>query len=150
MIFQFQEENQILLTSLLTLMMPTEVVQNQIQFFVGGHMGFGRTTTMSKIQSNVHFDVTLDKLKIVHFIIGDLDIVIWEISTLSHTNQLMAMMKTQSITYVKILVWSYTFGFCILQTSSSLFFRFQILQPGLITIMETQMIQPVKIMVTDN
>ena len=67
-------------------MMPTEVVQNQIQFFVGGHMGFGRTTTMSKIQSNVHFDVTLDKLKIVHFIIGDLDIVIWEISTLSHTN----------------------------------------------------------------
>ena len=67
-------------------MMPMEVRQNQIQFFVGGHMEFGPTITMLRIQSNVHLDVTLEKLKIVRFIIGDLDIVIWAISTLTHTN----------------------------------------------------------------
>ena len=63
-----------------------EVLQNQIQFSAGGHMEFGPTTTMSRIQSNVHFDVILEKLKIVPFIIGDLDIAIWGISILTNTN----------------------------------------------------------------
>ena len=85
-------------------MMPMEVLQNQIQFFACGHMEFGPTIIMSRIQSNVHFDAILEKLTIVHFIIGDLDIVIWEISTLSHTIYLVTMMKTQNITYEKILV----------------------------------------------
>ena len=85
-------------------MMPMEVRQKQIQFFVGGHMEFGPTMTMLRIQSNVHFDAILEKLTIVHFIIGDLDIVIWEISTLSHTICLVTMMKTQNITSEKILV----------------------------------------------
>ena len=85
-------------------MMPMEVALNRIQFFVGGHMEFGPIMTMWRIQSNVHFDAILEKLTIVHFIIGDLDIVIWEISTLSHTIYLVTMMKTQNITYEKILV----------------------------------------------
>ena len=67
-------------------MMPMEVRQNQIQFFVGGHMEFGPTIIMSRIQSNVHFDVILEKLKIVPFIIGDLDIAIWEISIMPNTD----------------------------------------------------------------
>ena len=92
------------LTSLLTLMMPMEVLQNQIQFSAGGLMEFGLTTTMLRIQSNVHFDVILEKLKIVPFIIGDLDIAIWEISIMPNTDQLVVMMKTQSITFGKILV----------------------------------------------
>ena len=104
MTFQFQEGNQILLTSVLTFMMPMEMLQNQIQFLVRGHTEFGPTTTMLRTQSNVHSDVTLEKLKIVHFTIGDLDIVTWVISTLIQTNQLGTMMKTQSIKYVKILV----------------------------------------------
>ena len=82
MTFQFQEGNQILLTSVLTFMMPMGMLQNQIQFLVGGHTEFGPTTTMLRTQSNVHSDVTLEKLKIVHFTIGDLDIVTWVISTL--------------------------------------------------------------------
>ena len=85
-------------------MMRMEVALNRIQFFVGGHMEFGPIMTMWRIQSNVHFDATSEKLTIVHFIIGDLDIVIWEISTLSHTIYLVTMMKTQNITYEKILV----------------------------------------------
>ena len=67
-------------------MMPMEVLQNQIQFFAGGHMEFGPTIIMSRIQSNVHFDVILEKLKIVPFIIGDLDIAIWEISIMPNTD----------------------------------------------------------------
>ena len=46
MTFQFQEDNQILLTSVLTFMMPMGMLQNQIQFLVGGHTEFGPTTTM--------------------------------------------------------------------------------------------------------
>ena len=74
------------LTSLLTLMMPMEVLQNQIQFFACGHMEFGPTIIMSRIQSNVHFDVTLDKSIIVPFIILDLDIAIWAISMVNGTD----------------------------------------------------------------
>ena len=83
MTFQFQEDNQILLTSVLTFMMPMEMLQNQIQFLVGGHTEFGPTTTMLRTRSNVHSDVTLEKLKIVHFTIGGLDVVTWVISTLT-------------------------------------------------------------------
>ena len=67
-------------------MMPMEVLQNQIPFSAGGHMEFGLTTTMLRIQSNVLFDVILEKLKIVPFIIGDLDIAIWEISIMPNTD----------------------------------------------------------------
>ena len=67
-------------------MMPMEVLPNQIQFSAGGLMEFGLTTTMLRIQSNVHFDVILEKLKIVPFIIGDLDIAIWEISIMPNTD----------------------------------------------------------------
>ena len=67
-------------------MMPMEAALIQIQFFVGGHMEFGPTIIMSRIQSNVHFDVTLDKSIIVPFIIGDLDIAIWAISMVNGTD----------------------------------------------------------------
>ena len=87
-----------------TLMMPMEVLQNQIQFLDGGHMEFGPTTMMWKIQNNVPFDAILEKWTVVHFIIGDLDIVIWDISMGVGINQLVAMMETPSIIYGKIMV----------------------------------------------
>ena len=45
----------------LTLMMPMEVLQNQIQFLDGGHMEFGPTTMMWKLQNNVPLDAILEK-----------------------------------------------------------------------------------------
>ena len=56
-----------------------EVVQNQIQSFIGGHMEFGRITTMLKIQNNALFGVISDEWRVVRSITGDLDIVNWDI-----------------------------------------------------------------------
>ena len=67
-------------------MMLMEVLHMQIQFLVGGHMEFGANMIMLRLRSNVHFDVILEKLKIVPFIIGDLDIAIWEISIMPNTD----------------------------------------------------------------
>ena len=53
-----------------------EVLQNLIQYFDGGHMGFGLIIVMLRTLSNVHLDVILEKTGVVHSIIGDLDIVI--------------------------------------------------------------------------
>ena len=63
-----------------------EVLHMKIQFLVGGHMEFGANMIMSRLRNNVHFDVILEKLKIVPFIIGDLDIAIWEISIMPNTD----------------------------------------------------------------
>ena len=46
------------LSLVLTLTMPMEVLHNQIQFLDGGHMEFGPTTIMWKIQNKVPLDAT--------------------------------------------------------------------------------------------
>ena len=94
-------------------MMLMEVLQNLIQFFDGGHTGFGLIIVMLRILSNVHLDVILEKTGVVHFIIGDLDTVTWEISIVQPIVWLVAMMKTQSIIFGKILVRIYLLiGIC--------------------------------------
>ena len=45
----------------LFLMMPMEVLRNQIQFLDGGHMEFGPTTIMWKIQNKVPLDGISEK-----------------------------------------------------------------------------------------
>ena len=83
----------------LTLMMPMEVLQNQIQFLDGGHMEFGPTTMMWKLQNNVPLDAILEKQTVVHFIIRDpdLDIVIRDISMAVGIIWLVTMMETLNI-----------------------------------------------------
>ena len=67
------------LSSQICSMMLMEVVQNQIQSFIGGHMEFGHITMMLKIQNNALFGVISEEWRAVRSIIGDLDIVNWDI-----------------------------------------------------------------------
>ena len=60
-ISKIQEEDQMHLSSLIISMMLMEVVQNQIQSFVGGHMEFGHIIMMLKVQNNVLFGVILEQ-----------------------------------------------------------------------------------------
>ena len=60
-ISKIQEEDQMHLSSLIISMMLMEVVQNQIQSFVGGHMEFGPIIVMLKVQNNVLFGVILEQ-----------------------------------------------------------------------------------------